>query len=270
MEEILRDPTPLKMVGALEANFQAHVPLYAHLPGAIAWETPEVRALLTDLDAYESCVYHAAFSPDQASEKIDQVLGYFRSQKCLPMQWIVGSSTRPSDLGKTLEERGFRYLIRVPGMAAPLQDLEKPHVLVDNFVIERVANSAQLAKWTKIVSEAEKLSERLREGYNSAFQSHGFDPKLPSQLFLGMEDGAPVAASRLLCAGGVAGIYAVTTLPEKRGRGYGTAMTLAAAQVGNERGYYFGGLFSSPAGYGLYRRLGFQEYLTIEVYMSPE
>lgn len=84
-----------------------------------------------------------------------------------------------------------------------------------------------------------------------------------------MENGRPVAASRLFCAGGVAGIYHVATLLEAHGRSYGPAMTLAAAKAGRDLGYRVGGLFAAPAGYHLYHRLGFQEVCTMDVYQSP-
>jgi predicted GNAT family acetyltransferase len=84
-----------------------------------------------------------------------------------------------------------------------------------------------------------------------------------------MEDGKPVATSKLFCAGGVAGIYHIATLPDKRGRGYGTAMTLAAAHAGHKEGHHVGVLFATPAGYGVYRRLGFKEYCRLDVYTSP-
>ena len=79
-------------------------------------------------------------------------------------------------------------------------------------------------------------------------------------LYLGNIDGTPVATSELFLGGGVAGIHGVTTVPEFRGRGIGTAMTLSPIIDARRRGYAIGVLFSSEMAVGIYRRLGFQEY----------
>jgi len=271
MIDIILESIKSNPVSTLVANLQQFVPLYSHLPGAIVWDESELLGLMTDLDPSESCIYRAAFMPEQASEKIEQVLQRYRSQGCLPMYWQVGPSTLPIDLGKHLEARGFHFFVRVPGMAADLQELEKVQSSsAGNFDIEQIKDTAQLLQWVNIVASVDELSDALRQGFYEVFESQGLGPKATCQLFIGMENGQPVATSRLICAGGVAGIYHVATLPEARGRGYGTAMTLAAAHAGRELGYHVGVLFASSAGYGVYRRLGFQDYCHVDVYKSPE
>jgi ribosomal protein S18 acetylase RimI-like enzyme len=111
---------------------------------------------------------------------------------------------------------------------------------------------------------------KLQVGFYQVFENLGYGPQAICGLFLGTENGRPVAASRLFCAGGVAGVYHVATLPEARGRGYGTAMTLAAAHAGFDRGYRYGVLFATTAGCNLYVRLGFRELFRVDVYKSPE
>jgi len=257
------------IVQALEANLQAHAQLYTGLPGAILCDEPGVLGLMIDLDVSESCIYRATFIPEQAEEKIEQVLQRFRSHGGLPVWWMVGPSTQPAELGKQLERRGFQRFARSPGMAADLHNLAEQPALSADFVIERVSNNNQIGQWTEIVGTADDISEALKSGFYEVFASQGFGPDAPCWLFLGIENGRPVAASRLFCAGGVAGIYHVATLPEARGRGHGTAMTLAAAKAGRDLGYRVGGLFATPAGYRLYHRLGFQEVCTMDVYQSP-
>jgi GNAT superfamily N-acetyltransferase len=270
MADILLGSTASNLVNALVTNLHAHVPLYSRLPGAILCDEPELLALLCDLDPSESNVYRADYSPEQASEKIEQVLQRYRSQGCLPMFWQVGSSTRPTDLGKYLEAQGFSHVARVPGMAIALQDLARQPAWPGHLVVERVSNSTQLMQWTEIVADADRLSESLKRGFYQMFGSKGFGSETPWLLFMGTVNGQPVATSRLFCAGGVAGIYHVATVPQARGHGFGTAMTLAAAHAGRGLGYRVGVLYASPAGYGVYRRLGFQECCHIDVYKSPE
>ncbi len=79
-------------------------------------------------------------------------------------------------------------------------------------------------------------------------------------LYLGNIDGIPVGTSELYRGDGVAGIHGVTTLPELRGRGIGSAMTLSPLIDARNQGYAIGVLFSSEMAVGIYRRLGFVEY----------
>lgn len=266
---MLLEPSISNIIQALEANLQAHVRLYTGLPGAMICDAPGVTGVMTGLDVSESCVYRTDFPAELASERIEQVLQRYRIEGCLPMWWIVGPSSEPANLGKCLERQGFRCFAHPHGMFAFLSALNQRIELPGDFIIERVTNSSLLMKWVEIVRVADEISESLMAGFYELYQSQGYGSDAPCHLFLGKVNNQPVATSRLFPAGGIAGIYHVATLPEARGRGFGTAMTLAAAHAGRELGYQVGGLFATPAGYPLYHRLGFQEVCTMDVYQSP-
>jgi len=270
MNSILADSSTPTLIKALEVNLHGHIPLFGRMPRTTVWQEDGFLAVLTGLDPSECHVYLARFEPDEADAKIKHVLERYRSQGCLPMYWQVGPSSIPVDLGKYLEAGGFLPFMRPPGMAVDLRQLEQAPVLPNGFVVEPVRTRDQLQQWVNILAQVDELSNALQDGFYQMFDSLGFDLNSESQLFLGMENGRAVATSRLFCAGGVAGIWHVSTLPEVRGKGYGTAMTLAVAQAGSQRGYRFSVLYATPAGYGVYRRLGFQEYCHIDVYKSPD
>jgi predicted acetyltransferase len=67
-------------------------------------------------------------------------------------------------------------------------------------------------------------------------------------------------------AGGVAGIYHVTTLPEVRNRGIGKHITLAPLLDARENGYRVGTLFASRLGEVVYRQIGFEALSRVSVY----
>ena len=67
----------------------------------------------------------------------------------------------------------------------------------------------------------------------------------------------PVTSATLLLAGGIAGIWDVSTPPAMRGRGYGSAITQAMLQIAYERGYEHAWVWSSQMGQEVYRKLGF-------------
>jgi GNAT superfamily N-acetyltransferase len=70
-------------------------------------------------------------------------------------------------------------------------------------------------------------------------------------------DGTPAAASGVYVLGATAGVYNVATPPEHRSKGYGAALTAAAARLGAERGATRSILQASEAGEPVYRRMGY-------------
>lgn len=77
-------------------------------------------------------------------------------------------------------------------------------------------------------------------------------------LIVGVEEGIPVTTALGTITNRVIGIYNVATLAEFRGRGYGATMTGTVLNEGFAKGAHAGALQSSPAGFGVYERLGFQ------------
>jgi predicted acetyltransferase len=59
----------------------------------------------------------------------------------------------------------------------------------------------------------------------------------------------------------------VTCLPEARGQGIGAAITLAPLLEARRLGYRISILQASHLGYKVYRRLGFQDYSKLNIYL---
>ena len=94
----------------------------------------------------------------------------------------------------------------------------------------------------------------------------GFSEHLPRRSYVGYLNGKPVSNSLLLMTSGVAGLFAVSTIQDARRRGIGTLISLAPLKEARESGYKVGVVHSSQMGYGVYRKLGFQDYCKIGMY----
>ena len=70
----------------------------------------------------------------------------------------------------------------------------------------------------------------------------------------------------LLLAGGIACIWDVSTVPEHRGKGYGSCLTRVGLEDARRKGYRYASLNSSDLGYPVYRSLGFNVEFAIPEY----
>jgi ribosomal protein S18 acetylase RimI-like enzyme len=96
----------------------------------------------------------------------------------------------------------------------------------------------------------------------------GQDEGAPWQRFVALENGRPVGSSGLMLGAGLAGIYNVSTVPERRGRGIASAMTSRALELARGLGYGKAVLGAEDSGARrLYERMGFQPVCTIEEYV---
>jgi len=77
--------------------------------------------------------------------------------------------------------------------------------------------------------------------------------------YVGRVDGAAVSTAAGFTVDGTVGIFNVATAPEHRGRGYGAAVTAAAAREAFANGADLAWLQSSAMGLSVYRGIGFRD-----------
>ena len=116
------------------------------------------------------------------------------------------------------------------------------------------------------------MPEKLADFYADASVYIGVSPDSPMKYYIGYLEGEPIATSQLLLSSGVAGLYSVTVVPDSRGKGIGTEMSLHPLRIARSLGYKIGVLDSTMKGLGIYKRLGFIEVSTARVftYFSEE
>jgi GNAT superfamily N-acetyltransferase len=188
---------------------------------------------------------------------IEETRAYFAARK-EPWFWWVWPGSAPEDLGDRLAAHGLVSRGPLPVMSVDLlafpDDLRPP----EGLVIARVADAGMLGAWAQLAGQVFGLAAGApTRRFIDVYSASGFDEEAPMQFYTGYLGSTPVAASQLFLGVGVAGIYTVATLPEPRGHGFGTALTVASLRDARSRGYRWGVLQATKLGEPVYLRLGF-------------
>jgi GNAT superfamily N-acetyltransferase len=269
---MVEDTSTKAVVPALEANMAAFWAGYGRAPGAEIYEEEDLLRVLTGAsEPLFNGVFRASLPPDAVDGAIAETLARVASRR-VPMYWWVGPSTRPADLGTHLERRGFTHVGNSPAMAVELHALPEAPSRIPGLAVTTVGDLEELRRWARVAAIGTGFPERFNDELVALEVGVGLEP--PGRLYaryVAYQDGEAVGTSALLLHAGVAGIFAVATIPRARGLGIGTALTLAPLLEARRRGYRVGTLQSSPMGFPVYQRLGFREVCSpLEMYLwSP-
>jgi len=266
VNEILTDLSPATLAMAIEANLieffrtlGCHPAVELHDDPEMLWASSSIRFALYNF------VTRIRLTPDGADHAVEAAIARCK-ERGMPMAWVTGPQTQPPDLSRRLQGHGFSTDDE-PGMAADLLALKEDWPVPSDLGIERVADAEALRIWSRVTTLGFGMPEALSTMFYDWFVHVGLDGSGPMRHYLGRLRGEPVATSTLFLGAGVTGIYRVATLPDARGQGIGTAITLAALREGRAEGYRVATLHASPMGVNIYRRMGFQEYCTIGRYL---
>ncbi len=207
---------------------------------------------------WPDCIFRANFENLDIKGEIKNIGNLIRKGEA-PNGWTIGPLTKPINLGIELENYGFSNVYHQAGMAVELNELKKKQVPENNLLIERVDNEQSLIQWSEVVSEVFNLKvdfDHLKF-MNLRKEAH---------FYLGIFENKPVSTLLLYLSSGVAGLHAVSTLPEYRNRGFGLAISSSALIDAFNMSYSVGVLQASSLGEKVYRKLGFTKYCDIISY----
>jgi ribosomal protein S18 acetylase RimI-like enzyme len=264
MTNLLTDTTKDALIKVSEDHYFDSFTCFSGVPGVEVYRGEDmIRIASPGIPNWlTNTVCRCRLSPDNADTAINETGEYFRARGVKPY-WRLCPGDTPSDLGGRLVKSGFSLIEEQPAMAVDLRKLNEDVTTPAGFVIERVPDAATLEEkhgWIRRLGAGRSLGTLLM----GLWTAYGFDPDSEWQHYVGLLNGEPVAWASLFCATGVAGIYAVGTLPEARGQGLGSAMTLRPLLDARHKGYRVGVLQSSAMGYNMYRRLGFETCFNIK------
>ena len=254
---------------ALDRNFAELLEWYASWPGGEVRRDPDVLLCSTGVPFRAiNAAAMADLRPDGIAERVAEISRWL-AERTDRWRWLVGPSSRPSDLEERLLASGLVQTGDNAGMALDLANWRPYDGLPIGVTIDPVVDAAGLDRWREVQRRGLALDDRSTDAWFTAHRRPGFAPDLPLRNWVASLGREPVAAAALFVGAGVAGIYNVCTVPEARGRGIGRAVTAAALADAVARGLRLAVLGSSDMGYPVYRRLGFREVSRLRSYATP-
>ncbi len=266
---ILKNPNQSEIEHAIEFNLYEFFRSMVHidLEHIQYEETEEFSRFSTGIPFFFfNGVIDSHISSENAIKKIKDNITYFEKRQ-EPFLWVLGPSSTPKNMGELLIKNGF-ILDKLLGMAYNLKILDTERELINKVEIIKIENMETLKVWNDIILTGFAFpKEFLSDFFYNAFSFILLNDRASASAFLAYYDGNPIASSLVLYEAGVAGIHMVTTLEESRGKGIGTAITLAPLNEAKKLGYETAILHSTEMGLNMYKQMGFKEYCTIEVFI---
>jgi ribosomal protein S18 acetylase RimI-like enzyme len=259
LPEISYDLSEKALAKASVENCYARTPLKHEWPQAEGYEGEDAAWCLTNV-AYAPCnpIFNINMKAESVGGFLENIIAKARKRR-VSMQCLVTPDTRPAGIGKYLAAHGFTYSGEGPCMAIDLQNMNEQNKAPTGFRIMEIRDYAGLRKWCQIDTLGFGRPQHTEPSVVEWLATE-LNLKQPFKLFLGLLDGKPVATSMYYLGAGVAGVYNVSTLPESRTKGIGSAMTQRPLLEARKLGYRIGVLQSSEMGLTVYKRMGFKEY----------
>lgn len=266
MIKSIEDLSNTEIINIIEKNLFEQIRYYGHSSKARLIDNGIMMKFLTRIPLpFFNCVLFYDFDHKNLERQIKNFIRYGRSKKT-PLQWIIGPSSKPHNIGALLEENSFKYDDHMLSMAIDISDLKRDLKYIDGFEIEIVDSRKKLEKWVNAClrgfDESGKNFSRIYEFERSL----GYNKTLPWVRFTGIVDSEAVATSAVFLGSGAAGLDNVTTISNWRKKGAGASMVSYALRFSQSLGYNIGVLQASDMGFNLYRRLGFKKYCEFKEY----
>jgi GNAT superfamily N-acetyltransferase len=268
MRDILADLSDTGLVKTLiRANWENYHYCLGRSPSVELSVGKYLTWLVTNMpDHFMNLVICTELPAEGIDGLVGNALDHFRTLNIRKLSWLTEEGLPTAEIKRCLERRGLRFSESfATEMAADLTRLGDAAAGPGDLKMVEVDGPDLLRQWIHTASIGFRVPPEFEETWYEFFAETAC--AAPFRTFLGLLDGRPVATSQLFTSAAVAGIYNVTCLPEARGQGIGTAAVLAPLLAARELGYRVGILQASSMGYNVYRRLGFEDFGKLGLYL---
>ena len=268
MHHIIDDTAAAALLPALEANMIAFYTAYGRAPGGTVHATSDVVWCYTGIpDPLFNGVFAVRSTVAGVTATIAQLTSTIAARGA-PALWWIEPCAQPAQIGSLLEHHGLHVAGDVPGMAIDLSAIDSPPALPADMTIQAVHTADMQVLWARTAALGSGLASDAAEALVRVEATLSDPQYRAQQRYLGFFQDRPIATAALVLDSGVAGIYAVATLPTARRKGIGRMMTLLALLEARQQGYRVGVLQASAMGYPLYKQMGFREVCRYQLYLQ--
>lgn len=230
--------------------------------GSEVCDRPEVKYV------FAGCGYNRIMRARFQASAADAIVGHIVSRLDflgIDALWYITPATA-TGLSSLLERYGFVLRSKWMSMAMDLTTFSIDSKYPAELEIYEADDSKDLDAWAKVVVASYGLDDEVHRAYGRYLTTRGNADSFRRHHFLGLLDGKPVATAVLFKGEEAAGIYWVGTLPEARKRGIAGAMIRHILLKAKTSGYKIVTLNASVEGHSLYRRIGFTDYYTANIF----
>jgi len=268
MQNIVTDFSDTHVIKAsIKANWENYHYCLGRAPSVELSIGRYLTWLITNMpDHFMNLVVCTALPEEGIDNLIEETLTHFKNLNIKKLSWLAEEGIPAAEIKKHLLANGliFRESFATE-MAIDMTSLSEDHSKPDGLEIILVDDDKSLRQWIHVASVGFGVPAEVEEVW---FEFFNYAACLtPFQTYLGLLNGEPIATSQVFNSAGVAGIYNVTCLPEARGQGIGSAMVMRPLLAARTIGMRVGVLQASTMGYNAYRRLGFQDFGKLSVYL---
>ena len=268
MKNILADFTDTKSVKAsIKENWKNYHYFLGRAPSVELSIGRYLTWLITSMpDHFMNLVICTELPQKGIETLVEDALDHFRTLNIKKLSWLAEAGVPAQEIKKHLLANGLTFRESfATEMAIDLTGLSGDDPEPDGLEIRLVDDDKSLRQWIHVASLGFGVPIEMEDVWFEFFNYAAC--RTPFQTYLGLLHGKPVATSQVSNSAGVAGIYNVTCLPEARRRGIGSALVMKPLLAAHNIGMKIGVLQSSSMGYNAYRRLGFQDFGRLSVYL---
>lgn len=232
------------------------------------FEQEGIMAIAMGIDSpFFNMVLSTELAPAALTCIIPQVTAFF-AKHAMPWTWVVFPFSEPQDLGASLL---LHRMAVIDDFAVMGMDVTQPLPEISHkaLCIKEVLCAKDFDNWDIPEREGFGGTEERMKQFRKQTETIPYGEGTSFRHYVLYENNVPIAASTISYYQGNARLDNIAVCPAYQNRGFGTAITQYMLKEAQRSGAEYCFLDASKQGAGMYKKLGFQEYYTGQVYGFP-